>query len=692
MRKKSMRLVSAALAACMMMSVLPVGAFALDVGAVPESSVSTQAAAVWLKAGDTIDDTNNTGNYIMKETYAKGITIDTKGDVSINIDADVDFTSTASGSILIDVKNVGKLRINNNGHTVKMVPTASVVLLYVESSATGADVEVSGGNYITGKFVTFGFEHEGTAKLKNITVTDAHGNVVQNNGADVTIQGGVYRQGSNGTLLQVFFNRAGTMKLIDNVEAYGTAQNNSTIYISGGEVTIDSGNYYTEQSNCIYMTGGRLITNGGTYNYKYKGVESSGKPTVYVSKGAEVYIHGGTFTNDGASGQVIANLGTLTIDEKSEKTWIENTKGTKWAIANLGTLYFNAGTVYAPNAGAMAVMSDNGQVGSAEITGGTITDSKYGIGVYTPNVVLKDTTFKNNENDIYLGDDQKITIDENYTGTATVGCADAAADRKITTDDTGDYQHKWKLVSADDKYIVDYKKDETTGKEYRYLNTRDENSFVVAAENATATAVLTDGEPEQTLYSFTQVPAGTEVTLTADAAPDGWVFAGWQVTKPLSGLDLPANQTVTFTVNDSDVVVSAQYEYVGTDIGDGGAGGAIAAVAVGAAAAWGVYEAGTGIYRVINMPGIAMPSNRGELAMLIWEKAGKPEPASTALYDDIDEENTDLQKAAHWMVEQGLMDEKADNTFKPNTHVTKLRTCTTWEKAKQKGLFDKTEE
>ena len=126
-----------------------------------------------------------------------------------------------------------------------------------------------------------------------------------------------------------------------------------------------------------------------------------------------------------------------------------------------------------------------------------------------------------------------------------------------------------------------------------------------------------------------------------------------------------------------------------TPEGAGRAGGVVAAVTLGAAAVWGVYEAGTGIYRVLNMKGISMPANRGELAMLIWERAGKPEPESTALYDDIDADDTDLQKAARWMVEQELLDdEEENNKFYPGFIVTKLRTCTTWEKAKQKGLFD----
>ena len=117
--------------------------------------------------------------------------------------------------------------------------------------------------------------------------------------------------------------------------------------------------------------------------------------------------------------------------------------------------------------------------------------------------------------------------------------------------------------------------------------------------------------------------------------------------------------------------------------------GALSAVVVGAVAGAIIYETGTGIYRVINMPGVAMPSDRGELAMLLWEHAGKPEPVSTALYDDIDEDDTDAQKAAHWAVEQDLMQDDADNNkFNPHFPVSKLRTCLTWNAAKEKGLFD----
>ena len=208
--------------------------------------------------------------------------------------------------------------------------------------------------------------------------------------------------------------------------------------------------------------------------------------------------------------------------------------------------------------------------------------------------------------------------------------------------------------------------------------------------------------------SGSTVPVGETVHLTA-IAPEGQHFIGWTVKvgseeqKADTFLKTPnANDPtkVTFTMPSENVEVTATFaedpipepDPVGPS-DTGNIQGAISAVVVGAAAGAIIYEAGTGIYRVINMPGIPMPSNRIELAELLWEHAGKPEPVSTALYSDIDEGDIDAQKAARWAVEQDLMKDDADNNkFHPAFPVSKLRTCLTWNAAKEKGLFDKTEE
>ena len=208
--------------------------------------------------------------------------------------------------------------------------------------------------------------------------------------------------------------------------------------------------------------------------------------------------------------------------------------------------------------------------------------------------------------------------------------------------------------------------------------------------------------------SGSTVPVGETVHLTA-IAPEGQHFISWTVKvgdeeqKADTFLTTPnANDPtkVTFTMPSENVEVTATFaedpipepDPVGPS-DTGNIQGAISAVVVGAAAGAIIYEAGTGIYRVINMPGIPMPSNRIELAELLWEHAGKPEPVSTALYSDIDEGDIDAQKAARWAVEQDLMKDDADNNkFPPALPVSKLRTCLTWNAAKEKGLFDKTEE
>lgn len=222
------------------------------------------------------------------------------------------------------------------------------------------------------------------------------------------------------------------------------------------------------------------------------------------------------------------------------------------------------------------------------------------------------------------------------------------------------------------------------------------------------TATIEGSDASVPSGSTVPVPKNKIVHLTA-TVPDGQHFISWTVLvggeeqKADTFLTTPDENDptkVTFTMPDKNVEVKATFaedpipepDPVGPS-DTGNIQGAISAVVIGAAAGAIIYEAGTGIYRVINMPGIPMPSNRIELAELLWEHAGKPEPVSTALYSDIDEGDTDAQKAARWAVEQDLMKDDADNNkFHPAFPVSKLRTCLTWNAAKEKGLFDKTEE
>lgn len=131
----------------------------------------------------------------------------------------------------------------------------------------------------------------------------------------------------------------------------------------------------------------------------------------------------------------------------------------------------------------------------------------------------------------------------------------------------------------------------------------------------------------------------------------------------------------------------ANPDYVAPDPDDTGtvdsgsdAGGAVAAVLVGGAAVWGGYEIATRVILHNILPeGTAIPANRGQLALLVWNNAGRPAPVNEPAFADMDD--ADMAKAAQWCVEQGIMDAKTEETFKPEGWTPKLKVIETWNKA-----------
>lgn len=114
--------------------------------------------------------------------------------------------------------------------------------------------------------------------------------------------------------------------------------------------------------------------------------------------------------------------------------------------------------------------------------------------------------------------------------------------------------------------------------------------------------------------------------------------------------------------------------------GGSGAGGAVAAVIVGGAAVWGGYEIATRVILHNILPeGAEIPANRGQLALLVWNTAGRPEPVNTPAFADV--ADADTAKAAQWCVEQGLLEAKSESSFKPEGWMPKFKTIEVWEKA-----------
>ena len=172
-------------------------------------------------------------------------------------------------------------------------------------------------------------------------------------------------------------------------------------------------------------------------------------------------------------------------------------------------------------------------------------------------------------------------------------------------------------------------------------------------------------------------------------------FDYWEIVTPenlnvTSGLN---SETITFEVPECEVKLIAHWKDTTTVTpeepfdpsfpvepeapADGS--GAVIGVAAAGAAIWGGYEITTRVILNDLLPeGAAIPTNRGELAMLIWTQKGKPEPAAEPAFTDVSD--TELAKAAQWCVEQGLLTAE-DGKFEPDGWTPKWRVIQVWNQA-----------
>ena len=222
--------------------------------------------------------------------------------------------------------------------------------------------------------------------------------------------------------------------------------------------------------------------------------------------------------------------------------------------------------------------------------------------------------------------------------------------------------------------------------------------------------IVEGGTINGTQDSFVRVHAGDRVTIKANTPDDeNMQFCYWKVEEGTSedfGVTVgklgsetePGTEEITFIMPKGAVKLTAQWsgtpatrpdpdqpldEDFGVDTpADTGsdAGGAIAAVALGSAAVWGGYEVATRVILNKLLPeGAAIPANRGQLALLVWNNAGRPEPAAQPAFADV--ADADMAKAAQWCVEQGIMEAKSADTFKPEGWTPKFKVIETWNKA-----------
>lgn len=624
--------------------ICPSGQCTCSGGGTPENGVTAQENA---ETATTIPTTGmeitKGGIYEVKgDTYTRSIIVTSSEPVTINITGNV----TSTGDPFVLAKGSGKLEINNNGFTVDC---KNRHFLY---TYTPADVTVDGGIYKTGGGTFLIMAFSGQLTLKNVDAWAEQASALTSAANVHVMDSQFHHTGVSGNKYAAVNNSATmTLNNVKIVSTEGAITNGNS-----ATMTIDGGNYTSGQNyNCIKNDAGLFIIKDGTFI-------ATGASCIDNNWG-QVRINGGSFTTDAGI-----------------------------AVKNRGGLRLNGGTVEAPNGIAIDISGESGDV---QLNGGTIRNSVTGVRVADAGdseIDLKAVTFEDNTDDISLGNDQQINIKKSFVGTAKIRVDDPARGRQITTDHEGSpYQNKLKLFSMNSGYIIGYKRGDD-GVEYRYL--ADANGNIVNAVNAKATANL--GAGEQELDTATVVPENTTVTVTANLpeGAEGAEFLGWSAVRADGReLNLGDDPTAHFEMPGCNVTVEALYQGGNGDIDNPSGGGSsdvvagIAAVALTGAAVWSIYETGTGIYRVLNMPDVPMPSNRAGLATLIWEKAGCPEPQTVKSFSDIDDADLHLRQAASWMEEQGLMDDVKENEFRPYRYVTKLQTCLVWDKAKEKSLI-----
>ena len=470
------RLISLLLAFSMMLTFLPAGA----VSAFAEENIGRR-----IEDNATIRDG---GTYSLSGTYTKGIKIDTSAPVTINI-ADSDVVSfepegNAGSNVLLDVVTNSDLTVDNKG--VYNGPT----FLHTSTESNNAKVTIHGGRYnITNqpgvRTRAFAFDEGGSVE-NPIVVDGVHidtesycegidvGNGEQTapevmiKNSEINCFGRNYDDGA----IKIVDNQGSVT--LENVTVY--AANISAIMILGGNLTINSGRYTSDGACAVDLYENRtpnvpkVTINGGTF---------IGSLTIAVDSGT-MEIHGGTFTST-KSGLVLSNSHAYTIIDSDVSVPEFNSEGGSFdAIRNSygGHLEFNNGIINVSgdteSGFHRAALYTRGPydpyISKTEINGGTIKGAEYGIRVEegNPDVILRNVQFENNGTDIYLGSGQKITIEDTFKNNATIDCNYYMDGRQLTTSTTGtEYQKDLNLTSANEDYLVGYKKTESG--EYRYL-------------------------------------------------------------------------------------------------------------------------------------------------------------------------------------------------------------------------------
>lgn len=427
MKKFGTRLISAVLAGCMMTSVLPVSAFALEGSAEFEGNVSAQensdapaepsgevAAACPLTGGETInkkfiEEHGGSKVYSISGTYTEGIVIDAEDeDVVINVTGETTFDKKDGNkkdcANFITVRNAKSVTVNAEGQTITTAEggLAFSRCFYAENSFTGTAV-LHGGNYnwqcddISACYLCGGSWTFDDLTLKTIQCA------IETDKANVTVNGGTYDCHDSDSATFMIMNSPKSS--FNGVTASGAGWVLDAI---NSWVDVGGGSYSRNKDVEVFIQRPTLrASDNATLNVTNADVTGT-YCDVFVT-GATANLFGGTYTNTNE----YINHEPINYESPALKVW------------NGGTLSVNGATVDCT--GGNAAISSGEPAGSDydDQAGGklvvencTIKNSKYGIYLgqgSNASAELKSATFEGTESNIYLDSNKEITISDTFT-------------------------------------------------------------------------------------------------------------------------------------------------------------------------------------------------------------------------------------------------------------------------------------
>ena len=706
------RLLSLLLSAAMVLMFLPASAFAADdkqvrvgdtwLGSATRSVPCGEGTAAYDPDTKTLTLTNATINHDYNAAIwntVEGLTIELVGENSINSGEQTGILSQ-EGCGLLTLTGDGSLNITVTGGNAIFVNTGSLLIkdttVKVSSGASDAcavyaddDIEISGSTLESAIANGNAIYTPGDLKIENSNVTTSNDNKNDDGypaiwcKGDITINGGQLKSTCKG----------GT--------ALGAA---STISITG--CTLESA---STDGNAIYTPGDLKIENSNVTT------NSAGNlPAIWSD--SDITINGGQLKSTGIGSDALGAIGTLSITDCT----VEN-EGGYTALYSGGKMTLTGGSITA-EAERNAIISERAMT----ITNATVkaTAQKYnalrasdvmkidGGRVEATTVLYDKETYAihmepmadgSNDGRMEIGGGVELYV-KGFSG-ISVGEEATIADAHIVIDsDDWSIDMPVKFAEGYDIALALGGDSMESAKPFDWYsmslepftpNQPGTYPYLELFSGAKHTLRVTNGTiSEMNGKPYTgneaEIPAGSPVTLTLtvneDAFTAGEVFSSWTLSPTPRDLQIDGN-VITFTMPAEDVEIRATGDIPPEPTPDaegsplfglalGAVGGTLVGLTFYAAHQLGITQT----LRETLPAGAAIPANRGELALLLWNAADKPEPENQPAFTDVSDPET--AKAAQWAIEAGLMETESSGKFAPAKRVTCLKVFRTWKAAK----------